>query len=108
MPFYMSQITLSPEGLKAMTANPQDRRGPVGKLFEAAGGKLHHYFFAFGEADVVIIGEAPDNTACASLMLAAMGGGAISSSKTTVLMSHEEGLEAFRRAGQVAYTPPGG
>ena len=25
MPFYMTQITLSPEGLKAMTANPQDR-----------------------------------------------------------------------------------
>ncbi len=56
----------------------------------------------------MIIGEAPDNTAYASLMLAALGGGAVSSMKTTVLMTHEEGIEAFRRAGQVAYTPPAG
>ena len=66
----------------------------------------------FGEgnshAPVLIIGEAPDNTAYASLMLAALGGGAVSSMKTTVLMTHEEGVEAFRRAGQVAYAPPGG
>ena len=108
MPFYMSQITLSPEGLKAMTANPQDRTGPLGKLFEAAGGRLHHYFFAFGESDAVIISEAPDNTAYASLMLAALGGGAVSSMKTTVLMTHEEGLDAFRPAGAAAYAPPSG
>ena len=81
---------------------------PIGKLFEAAGGRLHHYFFAFGECDAVIIGEAPDNTAYASLMLAALGGGAASTSRTTVLMTHEEGVEAFRRAGKVAYAPPGG
>jgi len=106
MPFYMSQVKLSPEGVEAMTANPQGRVSPMGRAFEAIGGKLHHYFFAFGEYDIVLIGEAPDNTACASLILAVLGGGAVSDANTTVLMTHEEGLEALRRAGQVEYAAP--
>ena len=28
--------------------------------------------------------------------------------KTTVLMTHEEGMEAFSTAGTVAYSPPEG
>jgi hypothetical protein len=53
-------------------AKPQDRRGPVGKLLETVGGKLHHYFFAFGEYDVVLLYEAPDHTSAAAPLLTAM------------------------------------
>ena len=54
MPFYLTQAKPSQDAIQAMTARPQDRSGPVGKLLEAVGGKLHHYFFAFGEYDVVL------------------------------------------------------
>ncbi len=76
-------------------------------LIEAAGGKMLHFFFAFGEYDVVIISEAPDNTAYSSVALAAAAGGGLSKLKTTVLMTGEEGLASLRGAGEVAYRLPG-
>ena len=43
----------------------------------------------------------------AAVALAITGGGALSSFETTVLLSVEETMDALRRAGQVAYRPPG-
>ena len=107
MPFYMTQASYTPEAWKAMVASPQDRAATMEKLIEAAGGKMQQFFFAFGEYDVVIISEAPDNTAYSSVALAAAAGGALSKLKTTVLMTTEEGLAALRGAGEVAYRLPG-
>ena len=107
MPFYMTQVSFTPEATKAMVANPPDRAATIGKMLEASGSRLLHYFFAFGEYDAVLISEGPDNTTVASVLMAAAAGGAIAKMKTTVLLTHDEGLEAFRRAGAVAYTPPG-
>ena len=107
MAFYMTQCSYTAEAWKAMVTNPQDRAAAIGRMIEAAGGKMLHFFFAFGEYDVVIISEAPDNIAYSSVALAAAGGGALSRLKTTVLMTVEEGMEASRRAGEVAYRPPG-
>ena len=106
MPFYMTQASYTPEAWKAQAANPQDRAAVMGKMIEAAGGKMLHFFFAFGEYDGVIISEAPDNTAYSSVALAAAAGGGLSKLKTTVLMTTEEGLAALRRVGEVAYRPP--
>ena len=108
MAFYMTQFSYTAGAWKAMVANPEDRAAAMGRLIEAAGGKMLHFFFAFGEYDVVIISEAPDNTAYSSVALAAASGGALSKLKTTVLMSGEEGMEALRRAGEVMYRPPEG
>jgi len=107
MPFYMTQASFTPEASKAMIANPPDRASAIGKMLEAAGARLHHYFFAFGEYDVVLIAEGPDNTTVASVLMAVAGSGALAKMKTTVLMTHDEGAEAYRRAGTIAYTPPG-
>jgi len=108
MPFYMSQVTYTPGAMKAMVENPQDRVAVIRKMQEAAGCRLLHFFYAFGEYDVVAISEGPDNTAVASLLLALAAGGAVARMKTTVLMTPEEGQEAFRRAGGVLYAPPAG
>jgi uncharacterized protein with GYD domain len=108
MPFYMTQAKLSKDAIHALIARPQDRSGPIGKMLEAVGGKLHHYFFAFGDYDVVILYEAPDNASAAAPVLAAAGAGTISGSKTTVLMSMEQAMEAMRKGGAAsgAYQPP--
>lgn len=108
MPFYMTQARYSKDAVHAMLANPQDRSIAVGKLLAAIGGKLHHCFFAFGEDDIVILYEAPDNASAAAAILAAAGSGSLSAARTTVLMSMDEAMEAMRKGGAVsgAYQPP--
>lgn len=109
MPFYLTQAKLSKDAIQAMMAKPQDRAGPVGKLLEAVGGKLHHYFFAFGEYDVVLLYEAPDNASAAAPLFTALGAGVAAASKTTVLMSMDEAMTSMRKAGAASkqYQPPG-
>ena len=107
MPYYMTQAAYTGDAVKSMMASPQDRAAVLGKIIEAAGGKMVQFFFTFGEYDVVIISEAPDNTAYAWVALAAAAGGGVARLRTTVLMTPEEGAEAFQRAGSVAYAPPG-
>jgi uncharacterized protein with GYD domain len=104
----MTQAKYSKDAVKAMLANPQDRSGPVGKLLESVGGKLHHCFFAFGEDDIVILYEAPDNASAAAAILAAAGSGSLSAAKTTVLMTMDEAITAQKKGGEAsgAYRPP--
>ncbi len=106
MPFYMTQFSYTSGAWNALVENPQDRAAATGKMIEAAGGTMLHFFFAFGEYDGVVISEAPDNTTYSSVALGAVAGGAMSKMKTTVLMTPEEIVGALRDAGKVAYTPP--
>ena len=71
------------------------------------GGKLHGFWYAFGEHDGWNLWEAPDNVSMAAVALAIGAGGALSSSETTVLLSVEELLEALEKAKSVRYRPPG-
>lgn len=71
------------------------------------GGKLHGFWYAFGEHDGYALYEAPDNVSMAATNLAIAGGGAVHSVETTVLMSVEETLEALRKAQKIAYRRPG-
>ncbi len=106
MPFYMSEVSYTAEAWAAQIANPQDRPAVIGQMLADAGGRMVSIYYAFGEYDIVLISEAPDNTTIASVLIAAAGGGAVSNIKTTVLMTAEEGLAAIRGAGDVSYTPP--
>ncbi len=107
MPLYMTQASFTSEAWASQIQTPQNRPEQMRTLIEANGGRLISYYYAFGEYDVVLISELPDNVNAAALSLAAAGGGALKALKTTVLMSTEEGLEAMRRAGDTGYRPPG-
>jgi uncharacterized protein with GYD domain len=54
--------------------------------------------YPFGEYDVLIVMDAPDDTTAASLALAVGAGGAIKAAKTTRLLSGEEWIKARRKA----------
>ena len=105
MPYFLHQVSYTPESLARLIANPQDRfeaiRGPVEKL----GGKVQNSYFAFGEYDAVLITEMPDNISAAAIALAFAAGGALRNCQTTALMSTAEGLEAFRKAATCGYKP---
>jgi uncharacterized protein with GYD domain len=107
MPLYLSKFSYTPETWARLIGNPEDRRDAARAYIESVGGKLHGFWYAFGEYDGFTLWEAPDNVAMASVALALSGGGAISSLDTTVLLSVDETIDALRRVEQVQYRPPG-
>ena len=110
MPHYLIQLAYTPEAWAAQLRNPQNRVEAIRPALEQVGGRIEGAYFAFGEYDVVLVVEAPDNAAAAGFVLAVAAGGAVKASKTTPLLTVEEGLEALRRGGEVAqlYRPPAG
>ena len=107
MPLYLSKFSYTPETWARLIAHPEDRRHAAQEYIESVGGKLHGFWYAFGEHDGYNLWEAPDNVSMAAVVLAISGGGALSSRETTVLMSVEDTLEALRRAEQIKYRSPG-
>src|SRR6266545_3423219 len=86
MPLYLIRFSYTPEAWAKLVKEPEDRRETIGALLEAAGGKLHGLWYAFGDHDGYVLGEAPDNTSAASALLAVAGSGAFRSLSTTVLL----------------------
>ena len=105
MPFFMHQVSYTPEALARLIANPQDRgeavRGPIEKL----GGTVKDVYFAFGQHDVVMITEMPDSVSAAAIAMAFAAGGAVRNSQTTALMSTAEAMDAMRKAATCGYKP---
>lgn len=106
MPHYLIRASYTPETVAAMLKNPQNRREAVRPTIERMGGKLEAFYFAFGEDDVYVLVEVPDNVSAAALALAVTASGAFKSFSTTVLMTAEEALEAMHKAQGVGYRPP--
>jgi uncharacterized protein with GYD domain len=107
MPLYLSRFSYTPETWARMMANPEDRRKAAESYVESVGGKLHGFWYAFGEYDGYNLWEAPDNVSMAAVALAIGGGGALSSFETTVLMTVDETLDALGKAKEVRYEAPG-
>ena len=61
--------------------------------------------YPFGEYDVLVVYEAPDDTAAASIAMAVAAGGAVRSAKTTRLLTGEEWVESLRKAQGSRYKP---
>jgi len=107
MPLYLSKFSYTPETWARMIGKPEDRRKAATSYIESVGGKLHGFWYAFGEYDGYTLWEAPDNVSMAAVALAIAGGGALGTIETTVLLTVEETLGALRKAGEIGYRPPG-
>lgn len=107
MPHYLLQVAYTPEGWAAQIKNPQNRIEAVRPAIERLGGKIECAYLAFGEYDIVVVLEMPDNVSAAAFSIAAAARGAVKAIKTAPLMTLEEGIEAMRKAGPAGYRPPG-
>jgi uncharacterized protein with GYD domain len=107
MPLYLTRFSYTPATWAKLIKNPEDRRGAAKQYVEAVGGKLHGFWYAFGEHDAYSLLEAPDNVSIAAMALAIGAGGALSSYQTTVLLTVEETLAALKKASAIQYRPPG-
>lgn len=107
MALFLTRFSYTPETWARLRQNPEDRREAARQYIESVGGKLHGFWYAFGEFDGYTLWDAPDNVSMAAVAIALGGGGALSKSETTVLLSVEETLDALSRARSVGYRPPG-
>ncbi len=105
MASYMVQVSYTTEALSALIAKPQDRSGVVAKVIENLGGKSIGSWLAFGDYDLVMIVEMPNNVNAAALALAAAAGGSCKTVRTTPLLTLAQGLSALRKAGTSGYKP---
>jgi uncharacterized protein with GYD domain len=107
MPMYLTRFSYTPETWAKLIRNPEDRRTAARQYIESVGGKLHGFWYAFGEHDGYNLWEAPDNVSMAAVALAIGSGGALSSIHTTVLLTVEETVAALGKASSIAYRRPG-
>jgi uncharacterized protein with GYD domain len=110
MPYYLIQAAYTGEAWKAQVKSPQNVVDRIRPAIEAVGGRVdpEKFWYAFGEYDVVGIGDFPDNESAAAFSLAASAGGAAKSIKTTPLMTVKQGMNAMEKAQKAAavYQPP--
>ena len=102
---YLWKVSYTQEGVQGLLKEGgSGRRDMVEKLTAGLGGSLEAFYFAFGEDDVFVIAELPDNIAAAAIGLTVAGAGAVTS-KTVVLLTPEEIDRATQQT--VSYRAPG-
>jgi uncharacterized protein with GYD domain len=106
MPKYLFEARYNPQGVKGIAdKGGSARRDAIAKVFEAGGGRLEAFYFAFGDTDGYVFGDLPSNEAATAIALAVNAQGA-TSVKTVVLLTPEEVDSAAQIS--VDYRPPGG
>jgi len=105
MPHYLIKANYGPEGVAGLSASGGTaRRDAIDEMIDGAGGKVESFYFAFGDSDVYVIAEMPDNETVAALALSINQSGATMIS-TVVLMTPEQMDKAADMA--VEYRRPG-
>ena len=99
---FLVKASYSSEAWATQIANPQNRIEIVGKQMEAMGCKLLDGYLAFGEDDLIIIVEAPDNETAAAMLIKVASSGAINNISTTVLIDPQDGVDAIKKAGDLS------
>jgi uncharacterized protein with GYD domain len=105
MPKYLIQASYTAEGAKGILKDGgSKRREAVKRALEDVGAKLEAFYFAFGEADVYTIADAPDNISATAHALVVNAAGFVHV-KTVVLLTPEEVDQASKK--RASYRPPG-
>ncbi|MEX0799756.1 MAG: GYD domain-containing protein [Dehalococcoidia bacterium] len=106
MPLYLYQASYTADAWANLVNKPQDRAQAIRPMIKQLKGKLVSFYLAFGEHDLVLVVDMPNNEAAAAFSIAATAGGAIKTIRTTPLMTVAEGMRAMRAAKRAGYAPP--
>lgn len=105
MPKYLLEANYLSKGINGLLKEGgTSRRVAVDELFHSLGGTVEAFYFAFGDRDVFIIGDLPDNAAAAALAIKVNAAG-VTTCKTTVLLTPQEVDVAVKKTS--VYRPPG-
>jgi uncharacterized protein with GYD domain len=106
MPKYLWQASYNSDGVKGVVKEGgTGRRQAIESLVTGAGGTVEAFYFSFGDDDVVVIADLPDEETATAIALTVNSGGLVSI-KTTVLLTPDEVDAAAKKS--VDYRPPGG
>ncbi|MBV8295053.1 MAG: GYD domain-containing protein [Mycobacterium sp.] len=108
MPAYLYELAYTAESIAAQIKDPRDRIEVAAKpVLAAVGGKLLGGGYTFGDFDVTIMYEAPDDESAAAVALAVAAGGAIRAARTTKLLDGAQWVASLHKAQGVvgSYRP---
>ncbi len=105
MPKYLISASYTQEGMSGLLKEGgTSRRNTVNRLIRDMGGSLEAFYYAFGDDDVYVIFDMPDEVSATAISMVIGATGAVRL-KTTVLMSPETIDEAAKKT--VNYRAPG-
>lgn len=105
MPKYLIEASYTSEGLRGlMKDKASGRKAAVERAMAAVGGKLESIYYAFGDADVYVLCDCPDNVSAASISVAVTSTGLVRT-KTIPLLTVEEADQALTK--MINYRAPG-
>ena len=106
MPKYLFRGSYVGEGLKGLLKEGgSKRREAAEQALKSVGGKVEAFYYAFGDDDIFLITEFPNNVSAAAASLIVNASGAVKGS-VTVLITPEEVDQATKKT--VDFRPPGG
>ena len=97
MALYMYQASYTAKSMAAQLKEPEDPVEAIRSALEDVGAELVVTGFPFGEYDVLVVYEAPDDVTAASVAMAVAAAGEVKSAKTTRILSGQEWLESLRK-----------
>jgi uncharacterized protein with GYD domain len=102
---YLIQGNYTAEGIKGvLKEGGTGRKEAVSAALKGLGGRIESMYYAFGDTDVYLIVEAPDNVTAAALAMGVAATGTVGI-KTTVLLTIEEVDQATKKT--LSYRPAG-
>jgi uncharacterized protein with GYD domain len=106
MPKFLWKASYTEAGVKGVASEGgSSRRDAVQAAAQSVGGTLESFYFAFGDADVYVIADLPDNEAAMAISIAVNGTGTVAL-ETVPLLTPEEVDTAAKR--DVSFRPAGG
>ena len=105
MPKYLVEASYTDEGLKGLIKDKATgRAAAVQKAAQSLGGKLNEIYYTFGDKDVILLLDMPDNASVAAFAITAAATGLVRV-KTTPLLTVEDVDTAIGK--NVQYRAPG-
>ncbi len=103
---YLLEVKYTLDGIRGLKAEGGTARAAAAtEAIESTGGKIDSFYFAFGEADVYVVADYPDDVSVAAAALAVSAGGG-ATVRTVVLLTPAEIDAAAKK--KTIYRPPGG
>jgi uncharacterized protein with GYD domain len=102
---YLVEASYTAEGVKGvLKEGGSGRRAAVEQLITGAGGKMEAFYFVFGDDDVIVVADMPDNATMAAVSLAISAAGGATTA-VRVLLTPEEIDAATKKT--IEYRAPG-
>jgi uncharacterized protein with GYD domain len=106
MPKYMLEVSYTLDGIKGVKSEGGSARvAAATEAIEGLGGKIESFYFAFGDTDVYVVADYPDNVSVAAAALTVSAGGGARVRTVALLTPAEVDAAAAKKT---TYRPPGG